>query len=785
MEQLTKEINQTTNSLRNKYYRYGNVQQKIDTTPFGGSIRESIGPFPEFILKGRFCARSLKGYCSPCFYSRLPEHDITESGYDKGYETQVDYIINNFDTLVENNQVGRVAFPERFDHPIYGMVCTPTGSYFDNTEYPVGVRKVNLRKILNAADQRNAVVALHIESHAEDVVSYFDNPDVEELELLHKLNARIILGFESINELARNVVYAKNLAIEDFNAAVNILRVNKFAVGAFVFAGLFSYTDGETIADVNDSLRFLKENQISPVLMFANTQKYTIPDVLLQNKKFKLLDAHTVLEIVNNMVDIFGNDMSGAIDPWFVADPKGGPPDPNNHIFNADENTACPQCSNAIYDAIERLRISKDIVRFKSDRTEIAKCSCSEKYAQLLETQKICSISSNLPSRIDNLIDYTKSNLERYVLMENSWVVKAELLCLGLYLTEEQKKIAADSNPYVCEKGLIHALHIKYKSTTINICVAEKFCETSPYHARYEGNDIWSLLKTDVNGQELDLGEFIFVKLPKWTRQQLNDSTIGALVRPHSDKCLSLWPSLDCSYIKRSEGCRFCGLLSEQQAAKKCLPVDQVVDAVKAALDYNPDYEVNLSGGTCGSPDTALHYLVDICRGIKRSCGDIYISVECAPPSDDVKLHELKDAGATAVIMNLEIYDEQLRREICPGKSAISRDRYFESLSTAVELFGHGNVSSVIIVGLQPKADVLKACRQLIDIGVVPTLMPFKPLDGTPLENCPLPNPEEYIDVSKQSALLMKKRSLGIKCNSGCASCGACSLEIDLSEVFE
>ena len=122
-----------------------------------------------------------------------------------------------------------------------------------------------------------------------------------------------------------------------------------------------------------------------------------------------------------------------------------------------------------------------------------------------------------------------------------------------------------------------------------------------------------------------------------------------------------------------------------------------------------------------------------------------------------------------------------LRKEVCPGKSTISRDFYYDSLRFAVSVFGRGNVSSVLIMGIQPDDDVLAAAKELISIGVIPTIMPFKPLDETEMEKYPLPNPTNYVRISQRVAQMMKDNGLTINPCSGCASCGACSLEIDLS----
>lgn len=773
---FAEQIRDLTRELRKSYYQFSTTQNHIDTIPFGGSIRESIGPFPEFILKGRFCKRSLLGLCTPCFYSRLPERLLSDESFDLGYLSQVDYIINNFDEIVLKKQIGQVAFGGDRINPIYGLVCTPTGSYFDNSEYPVEIRKENLKKFLNIASDRECEIALHIESHVEDIIEYFKKPDMEEIELLLKLNTRIILGFESYNDFSRNVIYGKKIEIQDFEKAVSIIRGYGLPVGAFVFAGLFAYNDYETINDVIETLTYLKKHNISPVIMFANTQRYTIPDVLANGQKFKLLDAHTVLEITKCVVDMFGCNMTANIDPWFIADPKGGPPEPDMHIFNSRNNTACNICSQMIYDAIEELRITKNADVFVEKYHVLKKCTCYDKYNELISANCEMVRKTSLAKRLSSYIEYVDMHKEYYYLKQNPWLVKAELLCYGLCLSQKQKDIVKKNNTYAEEKGLIHAIHIKYENIFINVCIAERFCERSPYTAEYnDEKKNWRLKKAGIY-----LGEFVFLTLPDWTREVVDGEEIGKIIRPHSDKCLSLWPSTECVYVQQKKGCKFCGLNSESESYSKVLGVKTVSDAIKYAFFHNRNYEINLSGGTCGSPEKAIYYFIELCRNIKKINCNAIISVECAPPQNNELILELYKSGATALIMNIEIYNEKLRSQICPGKAEISVNRYMEALRYAVSLFGKGNVSTVLIMGLQPVRDIKVACEELVKEGIVPTIMPFKPLDGTILENYDIPNPDEYVLISQYVARLMEKNGLTINADTGCAACGACSLETNL-----
>lgn len=787
MDLIYPKVVSLTKKMRITAYKYGKIQSNMDCVPFGASIRESIGPFPEFILKGRYCSRSTKGYCSPCFYSRLPINRISKEEFDAGYIAQVEHIVEHFGDKVIPNQKGKVAQAFLTEKPVYSMVCTPTGSYFDEKEYPVATRKKSLKVLLFAMEKYSCEIILHIESHAEDVINYFSNPDNEELELLRKLHTRILLGFESVNNISRNAIYAKQLQIDDFQTAVCLLKEYGFPVGAFVFAGLFSLTEEETISDVNNSIVYLKTLGVSPVLMFANTQAYTISDVLLQNGRYKLLDPRTVYTIIKNMLSICGCNMNGDIDPWFIADPKGGPPDPNLHIFNSSAKRTCRECSDLIYNAIEQLRITKNIKPFLELENVLDRCVCRSKYTHFLDEQEIIAFKDSIYNRLMSDISYADKMFSYYTLHEIPWLVKAELLCYGLNITHDQISELAKTNPFIMEKGVVNAVHVLYGredseqskgSVLINLCVAEKNCMKSPYTIQ-KADNTWHLIKNNI-----DIGEISFLSFPAWVYRKVDNIMIGDVIRPHSNKCISIWPSMDCQYVKENKGCNFCGLTSVDVGKMIRRPPKQIAHMVQIALAENPYYEINLSGGTCESPDKSIEYITDICRQIKSVCKSVPISVECVPPSDFDYLSQLKDSGATAIIMNIEVYNSELRKEICPGKGDISVDYYFKALSFAVDLFGKGNVSSVLIAGIQPKVDIIEAAKKLINLNIIPTIIPFKPLDGTLMENHPVMDPYDYIAISRSITNEMIKKDLVINSKSGCAACGACSLETNLVEVF-
>ncbi len=152
------------------------------------------------------------------------------------------------------------------------------------------------------------------------------------------------------------------------------------------------------------------------------------------------------------------------------------------------------------------------------------------------------------------------------------------------------------------------------------------------------------------------------------------------------------------------------------------------------------------------------------------------VCVEMAAPDTDAWLDRLKDAGLDSILLNLELWDEDVRRTIMPGKSAISRERYLAALAYASKILGPNQASSQIIVGLEPMADTITAVRAVADAGAIPMPVVFRPLPGTSLAEHPTPSVEDVLLVFEAAHEAVRAAGLvSGAARSGCALCGACS----------
>lgn len=346
--------------------------------------------------------------------------------------------------------------------------------------------------------------------------------------------------------------------------------------------------------------------------------------------------------------------------------------------------------------------------------------------------------------------------------------LKAKLLCYGVKADKNTQIFMKEINPYVLDKGFMHAAHFLVDNLVVNTCISEEFCKNSPFSIGIADQ------KLELYEDKKYVAEIKVLPLPEWCNKYVDGYRVGDYIRPHSPNCVACWPYLICNYYSQGSQCKFCSMGSYH--IQTILPEQIVGKMIEKSLKHNSLYEVALSGGTCNEPDHSISYFAKICEAA-RKYGAEYISVETAPPSDLSYISDLKQSGATAIIMNLEVADDNLRKQLCPGKSAISELHYMHAYEEAIKSFGIGNVSCVLIAGIQKASDIVKKASELINIGVIPTIIPFKPLDGCILRNYEIVCPDELIMISTEVEKMLKKYKLFAINQKGCTKCNGCSLE--------
>ena len=766
---LQRKMSSMAIKLREAYYDTHREEPKVSVCAFGGKSTESIGAFAEYNLRGCHCRRSKAGLCTPCFYSKYPDI-VGVQDYTEYLIEQIDKLIDNFDTTVIGKKSGKIYYG--IEKLIYkecepvALCITPVGSFFDNLEFSERVRTHLLRRLVKKSDELSRDIILYVETHVLDFINWCRGDITEEILLMKRLHLRIVFGFESKNEFVRNVLYGKGIDLKDFELAVKLAQGYELTPYAFVFAGIYPMSHNEILADVKDTFLYLKELDIVPVLMFANIQEYTIGDLLVKSGYSHLINPITVLGVIKILLDVFGRKNIKGHDAWLIADPVGGPPNPAKHIFSGNE-VKC--CSDKIYCIIRELRANHEYSSFEDEYSVIMSCTEHKPVSdKLAETPK-----EPLAKRTESMVMYVDSQIDNYIRKiryEEIIYTKALLLCQGV---QADKNALSAMKVLGVSDGFIHSSNLLLDGFPVNACMMEHFA-TDPDCSITYSNDKFYLHRRKDNPLIPDLvGNVDFIRIPEWGRKEVAGYTIGDYLRPHSLRCISVWPNQICGL--KEEKCQFCSL-----AGNVVLAPEIVFEMVDTALRSNPTYDVHLSGGVYKDIESNEEYYSEIANLIHRKYPTTKISLETIPPLSKKGIQKYKKSGISSLLMNLEVADEEYRKKICVGKSRISQTRYFKAFEESVDTFGKWNVASVLLWGFDEvsKDQFISCVEKMCSIGVYPVIMPFQPLKGCVLHKRKSTNVESFMEISAEVGKIIKKEQKDQSiCKFGCINCGACSIE--------
>lgn len=254
------------------------------------------------------------------------------------------------------------------------------------------------------------------------------------------------------------------------------------------------------------------------------------------------------------------------------------------------------------------------------------------------------------------------------------------------------------------------------------------------------------------------------------------------IARLHAANVLATTVVQTCARYDESERCRFCAIEQslEQGSTIAVKTPQQVAEVARAAVELDGVTQMVMTTGTSRGRDRGATHLARCVRAVHEVLPDLPIQVQIEPPGDLASIAELHEAGARSIGIHVESLDDDVRRRWMPGKSTVSLDEYRAAWREAVRVFGHNQVSTYLLVGLGEDPDELVAgARELIDMGVYPFVVPFRPLEGTlatDVDHVAAPATADVGRVTRQVATALRVAGMaGSDQAAGCAACGACS----------
>ncbi|HEV8652216.1 MAG TPA: MSMEG_0568 family radical SAM protein [Actinomycetes bacterium] len=243
-----------------------------------------------------------------------------------------------------------------------------------------------------------------------------------------------------------------------------------------------------------------------------------------------------------------------------------------------------------------------------------------------------------------------------------------------------------------------------------------------------------------------------------------------------------------CAYWGTDDQCHFCGIELSLEAGRTIAVKrpEQLAEVAVAAKALDGVVDVTLTTGSTHGPDRGARYLGRCAHAVKQASG-LPVEGQFEPPADLGVLDEVHEAGLDSVGMHVESFDPQVLARIAPAKARTGIDGYFRAWERAVEVFGAGQVSTYVILGMGEDPGVtVEGCRRAIDMGVYPFVVPLRPVPGSLMEHCRPPTADDMDAVYRQVAPYLVARGVASwDVRAGCARCQACSaisiLERDLA----
>lgn len=254
------------------------------------------------------------------------------------------------------------------------------------------------------------------------------------------------------------------------------------------------------------------------------------------------------------------------------------------------------------------------------------------------------------------------------------------------------------------------------------------------------------------------------------------------IARLHGANVLATTVVQTCIRYDPAQRCRFCSI-EESLNAGSTIAVkrpEQLAEVAEAAVRLDGVTQMIMTTGTSAAADRGGRHLARCVRAVKAVVPGLAIQVQCEPPGDQQTITELFDAGAVSIGIHVESLDDEVRRRWMPGKSAVTLDEYRAAWREAVRVFGRNQVSTYLLIGLGEDPDEFVAgAAELIEMGVYPFVVPFRPLAGTlaVADGVQAPSAALVENVSARVAKeLQSAGMLGSDQKAGCAACGACSV---------
>ncbi|MBI1909366.1 MAG: radical SAM protein [Deltaproteobacteria bacterium] len=293
----------------------------------------------------------------------------------------------------------------------------------------------------------------------------------------------------------------------------------------------------------------------------------------------------------------------------------------------------------------------------------------------------------------------------------NPAVLKLELMAYGIRPGEGLFQPLA--NPF----GLVHLTLPEKLAVSIHLQ------ERSPYSLHNRNNRFF----LEKNGETIPVQWT--PPLKAYEKKTSSGLAIKEILTVHGG-LIAVHPKGPCRFGLSGLSCRYCGstkALNEHPPFTK----KDLVEAIEMVLEEKRCDFVNLSSGRVTSDDGGVEWLTPWVVELRKHL-HILISLDLALPRSLEWIDKTYAIGVDALYYDLDFFNPDETR---PATFQEQRDLHWKALEQAAKIFPAGAVLSHLVIGFEPLEETQKRIDLLIGKGVVPILVYFPPLDGSPLSS--------------------------------------------------
>jgi len=184
-----------------------------------------------------------------------------------------------------------------------------------------------------------------------------------------------------------------------------------------------------------------------------------------------------------------------------------------------------------------------------------------------------------------------------------------------------------------------------------------------------------------------------------------------------------------CCFKEERKGCKFCGIDKvPSYNARHLINTDDIAFVLKAAFNNsnNQIRHVLLSGGVLPGEDYGVEIFAEAVRIIKSIHPQLSVYAMLPPPEKNSALQILIDSGIDEIGINIEIIDNDYRKQLIPGKERIGKERYFSALEYLGSCLPKYGARSILMSGVEPIQSTLNGVDELCKRGVMPIISHYR-----------------------------------------------------------